>query len=253
MRMMQAKQRAGERIVQINQPLQQIPKVLIADRDSMSSDLLENELARYSRWDATAIQSSELMAALAASDFDVVVIAADLDVDAGSIFDLAGTVSRANRRIGIVMLLNQHSDEQVINAFRSGIRGVFSRQRPIAEFLDCVEHVRKGFIWAGRQEANVLLEAFRSIPAPDVFTPKGSASLTVRELQVVKCAARGKTNKSIAAELGLSEHTVKNYLFRAFEKLGVSSRIELLFYLTVTGHRFSTTEAVDAKTDLSVD
>jgi len=251
--MMQAKQRAVERIVQINQPLQQIPKVLIADRDSMSSDLLANALARDSRCEATAIQSSELMATLAAGDFDVVVIAADLDVDSGSAFDLAGTVGRANRRIGIVMLLNQHSDEQVINAFRSGVRGVFSRQRPMAEFLHCVEHVRKGFIWAGRQESNVLLEAFRSIPAPDVLTPKNSASLTVRELQVVKCAARGKTNKSIAAELGLSEHTVKNYLFRAFEKLGVSSRVELLFYLTVSGHTFSSTNADDLETGLSVD
>ena len=187
---MQSKQRA-ERIVQINQPLQQIPKVLIADRDSMSSDLLANALARDSRCEATAIQSSELMAALATSDFDVVVIAADLDVDTGNAFDLACAVIRANRRIGIVMLLNQHSDEQVINAFRSGVRGVFSRQRPMTEFLNCVEHVRKGFIWAGRQEANVLLEAFRSIPAPDVLTPKNSASLTVRELQVVKvCGTR---------------------------------------------------------------
>jgi two-component system nitrate/nitrite response regulator NarL len=251
--MMQAQLRAGERIVPINHALQQIPKVLIADRDSMSSDLLANALARDSRCEATAIQPSELLAALAASTFDVVVIAADLDVVVGSVFDLADTVVSANRSIGIVMLLNQHSDEQVINAFRSGVRGVFSRQRPMAEFLQCVEQVRKGFIWAGRQETNVLLDAFRSIPAPDVLTPKNSASLTVRELQVIKCAARGKTNKSIAAELRLSEHTVKNYLFRAFEKLGVSSRVELLFYLTVSGHKFSTTKEDDAETDLSLD
>ena len=127
---------------------------------------------------------------------------------------------------------------------------MFSRQRPMAEFLHCVEHVRKGFIWAGRQETNALLEAFRSIPAPDVLTAKNSPSLTARELQVVKCAARGKTNKAIAAELGLSEHTVKNYLFRAFEKLGVSSRVELLFYLTVGGHTFSSTKADDTETFL---
>jgi DNA-binding NarL/FixJ family response regulator len=38
-----------------------------------------------------------------------------------------------------------------------------------------------------------------------------------------------------ASELGLSEHTAKNYLFRAFEKLGVQNRVELLFYLTSRG------------------
>ena len=60
--------------------------------------------------------------------------------------------------------------------------------------------------------------------------------MTYREQQVVQAAARGKTNKVIASELGLSEHTVKNYLFRAFDKLGVSNRVELLFYLTMRGH-----------------
>jgi DNA-binding NarL/FixJ family response regulator len=62
--------------------------------------------------------------------------------------------------------------------------------------------------------------------------------LTTRELQVVQHAARGKTNKAIAGELYLSEHTVKNYMFRAFEKLHVSNRVELLFYLASRGHAF---------------
>jgi hypothetical protein len=43
--------------------------------------------------------------------------------------------------------------------------------------------------------------------------------------------------------LGLSEHTVKNYLFRVFEKLGVSSRVELLFYFTTHGHSFESPRA----------
>ena len=77
-----------------------------------------------------------------------------------------------------------------------------------------------------------------------------SSPLTLRELEVVKCAARGKTNKVIASELSLSEHTVKNYLFRAFEKLGVSNRVELLFYLTSRGHTFGAVRADDPEPDL---
>ena len=49
---------------------------------------------------------------------------------------------------------------------------------------------------------------------------------------MAQSAAAGKTNKQIAGELGLSEHTVKNYLFRVFEKLGISTRVELLLRLS---------------------
>ncbi len=103
----------------------------------------------------------------------------------------------------------------------------------MAEFSDCVKQVREGLVWAGKAEFNFLLEALRSIPAPTINISSTAVPLSTRELQVVRHAAQGKTNRAIAQELGLSEHTVKNYLFRAFDKLGVSNRIELLFYLTM--------------------
>lgn len=52
-------------------------------------------------------------------------------------------------------------------------------------------------------------------------------SLTPREWQVCQLAAQGKSNKQIAAELGLSVNTVQNYLKSAYKKLGVSSRAAL--------------------------
>jgi len=148
------------------------------------------------------------------------------------------------------MLLDESTPASVIDAFRSGARGVFSRQQPVTEFLDCLVHVRKGFIWAAEREAAFLLEAFRCIPAPDPAKTNNSLSLTMRELQVARCAAKGKTNKAIAGELGLSEHTVKNYLFRAFEKLGVSNRVELLLYLMVRGYAVEPATTDDAETEI---
>jgi len=219
---------------------------LIVDRDSMSSGLLADALVRDLRCDAIAIRSCNLLHALGARHVDLVVISADLNGRSGAGFDLARTVACAHPRIPIVVLLDQPSQNAVINAFRSGARGLFSRQASLTEFVDCVERVSKGCIWAGGEETSFLLNAFRSIPAPIAFTEGSASLLTTRELEVVRHAATGKTNKAIANEMCLSEHTIKNYLFRAFEKLGVSSRVELLFYLTTCGQSLSQ-PALDAE------
>jgi two-component system, NarL family, nitrate/nitrite response regulator NarL len=211
-------------------------RVFIVDRDSMSSDLLAGALVRDSGFEAAVVQAADLLSAIESAEIDLVVIAAELNLKSGNGFDLAQSVARAHPNVSIVMLLNRGTHDSVINAFRSGARGVFSRQQPMSEFLECVEQVSRGCIWAGAAETGFLLSAVKNIPSPTVVSAGDSSTLTAREMQVVQYAAVGKTNKVIASDLGLSEHTVKNYLFRAFEKLGVSSRIELLFYLTMRGH-----------------
>ena len=224
-------------------------RVLIADRDSMSSDLLATALTRARDFRASGVRSTDLLGCMADGRTSLVVIGADLTLDTTNGFDLAHTVHRTYPSVPIVILLNHSTHDSVVNAFRSGARGVFCRQQPVAEFLDCVERVCKGFIWAGAQETTLLLDAFSSFPSPDVAMEGKMSSLSQRELQVVKGAARGKINKAIASDLGLSEHTVKNYLFRAFEKLGISNRVELLFYLTLRDHTFDPSRADDSKED----
>jgi two-component system nitrate/nitrite response regulator NarL len=218
-------------------------QVLIVDRDSMSGDLLATALSRDRNCQASAVGPGDLLERMADGKAQLVVIGADLNQDTKTGFDLASTVRRVHPSMPIVILLNQSTNDSVINAFRSGARGVFSRQQPVADFLECVDHVRKGYLWAGKDETTLLLGVLSSLPSPNMSVGSDTSPLTIRELQVVKCAARGKTNKVIAGELALSEHTVKNYLFRAFEKLGVSNRVELLFYLTQRGHTVAVASA----------
>jgi two-component system nitrate/nitrite response regulator NarL len=59
---------------------------------------------------------------------------------------------------------------------------------------------------------------------------KGVQLLTKREKELVQLVTEGRTNRDISRELGLSEHTVRNYLFRIFNKLGTSNRLELALY-----------------------
>jgi two-component system, NarL family, nitrate/nitrite response regulator NarL len=223
-------------------------RILVADRDRMSSHLIATAIAGERFSTAYAIPSADLLRQLETEGADLVVLGAETNKRTGNDFGMAQTIKRAHPDMPIVLLLNQSTHDSVVNAFRCGAMGVCSRQEPIAGLLDCVRQVRKGFIWAGVQETTFLLDAIRSLPFPNFSSPGKSPPLTLREKQVIQCAARGKSNKMISTELALSEHTVKNYLYRAFQKLGVSNRVELLFYLSTMG-RDSTSAEHGKRTD----
>jgi two-component system nitrate/nitrite response regulator NarL len=211
-------------------------RAVVVDRDAMSGSFLAEALMREMRCQAIETSSAELLSVLGKGTFQIVIISADLKSARGSGLALSRAVSRTYPRISILIMFDQPTHESTLNAFQSGARGVFNRQGSKGEFIQCVERVRDGYIWVGREETGFLLEALRSIPSIAPLKEGNLSGLTSRELEVVRSAARGRTNKAIASELGLSEHTVKNYLFRAFDKLGVSSRVELLFCLTAREH-----------------
>src|ERR1700732_4631839 len=85
-----------EKIVKIVQNLGPAFRILIVDRDSMSSDLLANALVQNRRCEAAAIQSADLLHALSTGEVDLVVIGAEVKSTSGDGFDLAYTVGRAH-------------------------------------------------------------------------------------------------------------------------------------------------------------
>ena len=85
-----------------------------------------------------------------------------------------------------------------------------------------------GQIWASSRELAYLLDNFLQTPPARTLSENCSKLLTQREQAVVQLVADGMSNREIAAQLKLSQHTVKNYLFRVFDKIGVSSRVELV-------------------------
>jgi DNA-binding CsgD family transcriptional regulator len=127
------------------------------------------------------------------------------------------------------MLLDSSRREAILQAFRSGARGIFTRHDSVENLCKCVRTVHQGQVWANSQQMSFAVEALASSPTVRAVDANGLNLLSKRELEVVGCLAEGLTNREIAERLGLSQHTIKNYLFRVFDKLGVSSRLELLF------------------------
>jgi DNA-binding NarL/FixJ family response regulator len=79
------------------------------------------------------------------------------------------------------------------------------------------------------------MDLVSEVPSLRVLSSHGRRLLTPREEQVVALVAEGLGNRQIASELNLSQHTIKKYLFRIFEKLGVSTRVELVLYAVNNG------------------
>ena len=95
----------------------------------------------------------------------------------------------------------------------------------------CIRCVSEGQVWANSRQQRYILEALVQGLAPFVTDWKGRVLLSRREQEVVSKVAEGMRNREIAELLRVSEHTVKNHLFRIYERLGISNRAELILYL----------------------
>ena len=134
------------------------------------------------------------------------------------------------------MLLNSSEQEVVLEAFRAGARGVYSKEESVSDLSKCVRWVHEGQIWANSKQISALVQAWSSGHHVRAVDARGVNLLSKREREIVSRAAQGLTNREIATQLGLSPHTVKNCLFRIFDKLGVSNRVELLL-MTIDHNR----------------
>ena len=90
--------------------------------------------------------------------------------------------------------------------------------------------VHKGQIWTSNKDLEHFLDALSQTKPLHLKNPDGMPLLTRREEEVVHLVADGLKNREIAERLKVKEHSIRNYLYRIFEKLGVSNRVELILY-----------------------
>jgi DNA-binding NarL/FixJ family response regulator len=212
--------------------ISEVIRVLAADATRMNSQLLAAALERDKRFEVLdpASDARGIIAAVTKEKPAVVVISAELDDDKRKGFEVARELRALHAETRVVMLLDSSERSQVVEAFRAGARGVFCRSESLMSLARCIRCVSEGQIWANSKELRYLLEALGEALPLRVIDARGAALLSRREVEVVRCVAEGLSNREIAQRLGLTEHTVKNYLFRIFDKLGVSKRVEVVLY-----------------------
>jgi DNA-binding NarL/FixJ family response regulator len=206
-------------------------RVLVADSSRIHTQVMSDALKRdpglkVVDWEGA---TAELVTTVVNQRVDVLAVSCTMDGRALRGLELVRELQAARPGARAVVLLDSQEREIVVEAFRAGARGVFSRDGSVEGFCKCIHCVHDGQIWASTREVEFVVEALASAPNVMAGDAKALSVLSKREAEVVRYLAQGFTNREIAERMNLSQHTIKNYLFRVFDKLGVSSRVELLF------------------------
>lgn len=216
-------------------------EIMVADSNQMRLQLLVNALRRRREFRITGceLEVASILKAIGRSPAEVIIVNLDRPGNSSPEMSLVRRLHVAHPNLPQIVLLDGWDHGSVVSAFRSGARGIFCfSESPFALLCKCIHCVHRGEIWANNEQVRSLVHELAQVPSLRTVNANGMKLLTPREEQVVALIADGLSNRAAAVELSLSENTVKKYLFHIFDKLGISSRVELVLFAVSHGeHR----------------
>ncbi len=138
-------------------------------------------------------------------------------------------MARGASAVRIVILTAAIEKRQIVEALHLGARGVVLKESATQLLMKSIHAVMNGQYWVGHEAVSDLVEYLRERISTGEPQPR-KFGVTKRELQIISTVVSGCSNKEIAEKFSLSEDTVKHHLTSIFNKLGVSSRLELALF-----------------------
>ena len=127
----------------------------------------------------------------------------------------------------VVLLTARIDQDEVLEAIRGGVGGIVLKESAPRQIIGCVRKVAAGEQWL---DESVSRRALDAMLRREAGAARAAGVLTPREIDIVRMVARGLRNRQIAEALFITEGTVKVHLHTIFEKLAVSSRMQLGAY-----------------------
>jgi DNA-binding NarL/FixJ family response regulator len=207
--------------------------LILVNITAMSADLLRHAFSGQEKIKVvgSASTSSELATLLKEQFPDVALLGSNGSRQESGALPFLEQIAATGTVVRPIILSEDMSREDVVTFFRKGARGLLCKsQSDVSVLMKCLDCVAAGQVWANAEQMEILLRSLSHPRSLTVTNVMGDALLSQREEQVLDLLARGLSNRDLARELKLSEHTVKNHLFRIFDKLGVSNRMEAVLY-----------------------
>jgi len=141
-----------------------------------------------------------------------------------SLFDLMASL-KATRPDLRILVTGSGDEETILKSIIAGAKGYVNEAASPAEFVQAVQVVSQGSVWAPRHVFSMFIERVSS--ASDRTFPAGRATFTERENEVLELLVGGRSNKEIGSPLGIGERTVKAHVAKLMRKVGVQNRLAL--------------------------
>jgi two-component system NarL family response regulator len=170
-------------------------------------------------------------AVVAAEELAPDVVLMDVRMPKRSGIEATRAIAEAVPSAKIVMLTVSDEEDDLYEAIKAGATGYLLKEISIEEVAGAIRSVMSGQSLITPSMASKLISEFSSLSKKaEARQAVPVPILTARELEVLKLVAKGMSNKEIAAELYISENTVKNHVRNILEKLHLHSRMEAVMY-----------------------
>jgi DNA-binding NarL/FixJ family response regulator len=139
-------------------------------------------------------------------------------------------LSESKSGVRTILLSGALEGEEITRAFTLGAKGVILKDSATSMLFRCIEAVMDGQYWIGRNSVADLVDTLKEQRSAEKKAPAKNYGLTPREMEVLRAAVSGLSNKDIAKQFAISEQTVKHHITSIFDKLGVYNRLELTLF-----------------------
>lgn len=199
--------------------------VVIVDDAELFREALKAAFAQEG-FDVVAVAADAMKGIDHAREFEPDLVILDLLMPGMSGLEVVGSIIKVSPNTKVVLLTSSESAEDLLEGVKAGVSGYLTKDTPLPRLVSAMNEVLAGGAAVSPAMGGKLFAALRDLLRQRGATIGRRPELTGRELEILGLVGAGKTSKEIAAELYISENTVRNHVRNILDKVGLKSRFE---------------------------
>jgi len=204
-------------------------RVVLADDDPIVRDVLRNMLQHNDACEVLAEAQDGRQAIAAVRQHRPDLLLLDLLMPNLPGLEALREITDTDPQLRTIVLTSSITKRQIVEALQLGARGIILKNS-LSSLFECVDAVRNGEYWINGQRTSNVMQILQQLMSEQQKGARNTFGLTEREMEVVRLVCEGLGNKEIAERLQIAGETVKRHMTNIFNKVGMSSRLELALF-----------------------